>query len=128
MARVMVVDDSLTSRLLMKALAEKAGHEVVAICDNGWDALEKIQSLAPDIVFLDMLMPQMDGLEVMRRLAAFANRPKIIMLSSVSTRDKILSARDAGADMYVIKPFSVDKVHDAIARCLGTPPAAHAAS
>ena len=128
MARVMVVDDSLTSRILMKALAENAGHEVVAMCDNGWDALEKIAALGPDIVFLDMLMPHMDGLEVLKRLAHVANRPKVIMLSSVSTRDKILTARDAGADMYVIKPFTADKVHDAVARCLEGGPGSHAAS
>ncbi len=124
MARVMVVDDSLTSRHLMKALAERAGHEVVALCDNGRDALEKIQALTPDIIFLDMLMPQMDGLEVLNRLASFARRPRVIMLSSVSARDKILAAREAGADCYILKPFSIDKVHDAIARCLETSAAA----
>jgi two-component system chemotaxis response regulator CheY len=121
MARVLIVDDSPVTRQLLKALMEAAGHEVVGTADNGRDGLASSQTLRPDLMLLDMLLPQLDGIEVLQRLKEAAHRPKVVMLSSVSAAERIKAARAAGADFYLLKPFENERVLEIVNRCLETP-------
>lgn len=120
MARILIVDDSQVTRQLLRAIVEKAGHEVVGQADNGRDGLRLSQEAKPDLMLLDMLLPQLDGIEVLGRLKDAPYRPKVVMLSSVSAVEKIRAARAAGADYYVLKPFEVEKVVEVISKALET--------
>ena len=116
MARILIVDDAPTTRQLLKVIVEGAGHEVVGSADNGLDAVRLAGELAPDVMLLDMLLPQLDGVEVVGRLGA--QRPRVIMLSSVTSTEKISAARDAGLNYYVLKPFTPEKVLETLTRAL----------
>jgi two-component system chemotaxis response regulator CheY len=115
----LIVDDSPVTRQILRTLMEAAGHEVVGQADNGRDGLQCSQELKPDLMLLDMLLPQLDGIEVLQRLKEAAYRPKVVMLSSVSAVERIKAARAAGADFYLLKPFENDKVLETVQKALG---------
>lgn len=122
MAKIVLADDSPGSRALLSAIVSSAGHEVAASCANGMEALLAADRVCPDIVMLDMLMPQMDGMEVLRHLRARPDGgPKVIMLSSVSSTEKIKAAWDAGAQHYLLKPYDMEKVKQTLERVLAGP-------
>jgi two-component system chemotaxis response regulator CheY len=122
MARVLIVDDSPGTRQLLRTMMEAAGHDVVGQADNGRDGLELSQSLKPEVMLLDMLLPQLDGIEVLGRLKDASHRPKVVMLSSVTSVERIRAAKAAGADFYILKPFEVEKVVDTVALCVALKP------
>ncbi|PID38112.1 MAG: response regulator [Proteobacteria bacterium] len=107
--RVLIAEDDLTSREILCTLLDRFGHEVVATCDGAaaWDALQ--QQDAPELLVLDWMMPELDGVEVCRRLREQAQQPKIrpyvVMLTALDNRERIVTALDAGADDYIVKPF-----------------------
>lgn len=124
MARVVVVEDSPVTRQLLVAIVEAAGHELLAACDNGLAGLQAIQQLRPDVALLDMLLPQLDGVQVMQRLQQLGLAVPVIMLSSVTAADRIQAARAAGVRHYLLKPFDAQKVMATLERVLhgGTGP------
>jgi CheY-like chemotaxis protein len=105
--RILIAEDNLTSRILLKALLEKDGHEVTVTVNGAeaWQALQRPD--APELLVLDWMMPEMDGLEVVRRVRALlTDRPAyIIMLTSMDEKGKVVAALDAGANDYLAKPF-----------------------
>ncbi len=104
--RVMVVDDSVVIRKIVSdALAEDSSIEVVGIAANGKIALQKIPTLEPDIVTLDMEMPEMDGLDVCRSLRRDSEVPILFLSSRDDEIDRVIGL-ELGADDYVTKPFS----------------------
>lgn len=105
MARILIVDDSSTMRALLRVILETAGHDVVSTADNGADGLRLAEELLPDLLMLDMLMPRMDGVQVLQRLREKHPRARAIMISSVSSLAKVKAAREAGFFHYVLKPF-----------------------
>lgn len=113
MIRVLVVDDSLFIRTLVKdMLKDDPGIEVVGTAVNGINALEKIRELAPDVVTLDIEMPRMNGLEVLGALREMRRRPKVIMLSTLTSRnaDMTHQALRLGADDFMLKPRDINQV------------------
>ena len=110
MANILIVDDSSLMRRSMRSMLQQAGHEIVAEADNGLTACEMYASYRPDIVTMDLAMPDMDGLEAMRRIAAASPLAKIVVISALSGKDKIVEAIHAGASHFIIKPITYDKV------------------
>ena len=113
MVKVLIVDDSVFMRTVIRdMLAKDASIEIVGTASNGLDALEKIQSLNPDLVTLDIEMPKMNGLEVLRELKKIKKRPKILMLSSYTSRDAEMThdAIRLGADDFMLKPKDLPHV------------------
>ncbi len=110
--RILIAEDDLTSRTMLSAVLKKAGHEVIATVD-GVEALQYLlQADAPKLAILDFMMPEMDGLEVIRKLRAL-NTPQptyIIMLTSKGEKRDIITGLDAGADDYLTKPFDVGEL------------------
>jgi two-component system, OmpR family, KDP operon response regulator KdpE len=107
-ARVLVIDDELQIRRFLKIGLEANGYRVYET-DNGGDAIQKTAQLRPDLVILDMSLPDMDGLDVLRRLREWTNTPVIILSVRDADRDKV-AALDAGADDYLTKPFSMEEL------------------
>ncbi|WP_371373947.1 response regulator [Sporomusa aerivorans] len=110
MAKILIVDDSSIMRRSMSSMLQQAGHEIVAEADNGLAACELYATYRPDIVTMDLAMPDMDGLEAMRRIVAVHPLAKLVVISALSGKDKIVAAVNAGASHFIIKPITYDKV------------------
>lgn len=110
--RILIAEDDLTSRVMLAGVLRKNGHEVVETCNGAeaWDVFQK--SDAPRLVILDWMMPQMDGLEVVRLIRAMQSSqpPYIIMLTSRSDKAEIVAGLDAGANDYLSKPFNPEEL------------------
>jgi two-component system chemotaxis response regulator CheB len=115
MVKVLTVDDSVFMRTVIRDMLTKdSSIEVVGTASNGIDALEKIASLKPDVITLDIEMPKMNGLEVLRHLQTVKNRPKVLMLSSLTSKDAEATheAIRLGADDFMLKPKDLPHVRD----------------
>ena len=115
MVKVLIVDDSVFMRTVIRdMLAGDASIEVVGTASNGLDALEKIRLLGPDLVTLDIEMPKMNGLEVLKELHSMKKHPKILMLSSLATKDAEMTcdAIRLGADDFMLKPKGLHHVRE----------------
>jgi two-component system, OmpR family, KDP operon response regulator KdpE len=106
--QVLIVDDELQIRRFLRISLEANGYHVHET-DNGESAVAKTAQLRPDVVILDLGLPDIDGLEVLRRLREWTSTPVIVLSVRDADRDKI-AALDAGADDYLTKPFSVDEL------------------
>ncbi|OYT68763.1 MAG: response regulator [Armatimonadetes bacterium JP3_11] len=102
--RVLIVDDEPVIRLDLKAMLEAMGHTVVGEADNGEDALQLARTLKPDLVIADIMMPEMDGIELARRLARERIAP-VLVLTAYSEPEMIMGADRAGVLGYLVKPF-----------------------
>jgi two-component system chemotaxis response regulator CheB len=115
MVKVLIVDDSVFMRTIIHdMLAKDASIEIVGTASNGLDALEKIQSVNPDIVTLDIEMPKMNGLEVLVELKKLKKHPKILMLSSHTSKGAEMThdAIRLGADDFMLKPKDLPRVRE----------------
>ena len=106
--RVLVVDDDPPSLKMTAFLLSEEGYEV-ATADNGLDALRLVEQQAPDLVILDVMMPQVDGFDVCREIRAHSDVP-IIMLTALDSTDDMVRGFELGADDYIAKPFSFKEV------------------
>ena len=109
---ILIAEDDLTSRSMLAAVLKKAGHEITATV-NGVEALAVLeQPGAPRLAILDWMMPEMDGLEVVRRIRAKSSPqpPYLIMLTAKGEKADIIAGLDAGADDYVVKPFDLPEL------------------
>jgi two-component system, chemotaxis family, chemotaxis protein CheY len=110
MAKVMVVDDSIMIRKLLKTILEKEKHEVVAEAGNGEEAYFKYRVFKPDLVTMDVSMPEVNGIEGVKRIITEYPDALIVMVSAISQKDMILESLESGARHYIIKPITTEKV------------------
>ncbi len=121
MGRILVVDDSPFMVRLVTYMLESAGHATTS-AENGRVALDLMAKEVPDLVFLDTMMPEMDGLETLRAIRANPSTMgvPVLMLTAKTQDDDFQAARKAGANGYLTKPFNRADVLDSVARCLGS--------
>jgi len=119
MAKILVVDDAAFMRMMLKDMLTKGGHEVVGEAENGHVAVAKYMELKPDLVTMDITMPEMDGLEAVSRIRANDPAAKIIMCSAMGQQDMVVKAIQSGAKDFVVKPFQQDRVLDAVRKVVG---------
>jgi len=119
MARVLIVDDAAFMRKMLRDVRAQAGHEVVGEGANGAEAVAQYQSLRPDIMTLDITMPEKDGLTALREILSMEPAAKVVMCSALGQESKVLEAIKAGAKDFVVKPFQPERVLDAIGKALG---------
>jgi two-component system chemotaxis response regulator CheY len=110
MTRVLIVDDASFIRLQLKKLLEQNGFEVVGEAENGIVALKKIKELKPDIVTLDITMPEMDGIECMIEIKKMDYLPTVIMISSMGQEAYVQKAIMNGAKGFLVKPYKSEAV------------------
>ena len=110
MARVLIVDDASFMRMAIKDIITKAGHEVVAEANNGNVAVNKYKEVKPDIVTMDITMPEMNGIEAVKAIRQFDPEANIIMCSAMGQQAMVVDAVKAGAKDFIVKPFDKDKV------------------
>lgn len=117
--RVMIVDDALFMRNMLKDIFTRAGHEVVAEAEDGQQALERYQEIKPDLVTMDIVMPKRSGIEALRDIMALDAKACIVMVSALGQDSLVLEAVESGARDFIVKPFKEDKVLDVIRRVTG---------
>lgn len=109
MKKILIVDDQLGIRLLLTELFKKEGYET-AQAANGAEALDYLQKVRPDLVLLDMKIPGMDGLEILRRIREIDKTLKVIMMTAYGELDMIQEAKDLGALKHFTKPFDINEI------------------
>ncbi len=110
MSRILVVDDSRTSRKILRTILEDAGHEVIGEAMDGQDGVNKFKELRPDLVTLDITMPVMDGLEALKCIREVDGNAKVIMVTAAGQQNKMIDAIKLGASEFVTKPFEPEEI------------------
>lgn len=114
MARILIVDDAAFMRMMLKQMFQESGHEVVAEAENGMQAIEKYNEFQPDLVTMDITMPEMDGIDAVKEIKKNHPSARIIMCSAMGQQQMVLEAIKAGAADFVVKPFQKDRVMEAM--------------
>jgi len=114
--RLMIVDDSLIMRMKIKEIASATGWDVVAEATNGSEAVSLYEELHPDLVTLDMVMPEMDGLSALKSIRAEHPEAQVVMVSAVDQKQKLNECIMSGALDFIVKPFEEDRLRSLFAR------------
>jgi len=115
---VLVVDDAAFMRMMIKDILRKGGYEVVGEAEDGAKAIEKYRELKPDLVTMDITMPDMDGITAVKEIRKIDPNALIIMCSAMGQQAMVIDAIQAGAKDFVVKPFQPDRVLEAIRKVL----------
>ena len=121
MERILIVDDALFARRNLSDILKKEGFEIAGEADNAKDAIEKFKKVKPDLVTMDIIMSEIDGINAItavREIMKIDPQAKIIMVSAVSQHSFMVEAIQAGAKDYIIKPFLASEVIEKISRVL----------
>lgn len=118
MATVLIVDDSRTSRKILRGLLERAGFVITGEAVNGEDGYLKYKELQPDVVTMDITMPVMDGIETLREIKSLYPELKVIMVSAAGQKGKVIEALKLGAIDFIQKPFEPDDIAAVINRLI----------
>lgn len=119
--RVLIVDDAAFMRMMIKNIIIKCGYEVVGEAENGAIAIELYKELQPDVVTMDITMPEMDGIEGVKAIRSIDPQANIIMCSAMGQQTMVMEAIRAGAKDFIVKPFQQDRIIQAIERVLARP-------
>jgi len=112
--RILIVDDALFLRMVLKDILVRNGYDVVGEAVNGIDAIEKYKELKPDLVTLDITMPDMTGLEAIKEIREFDRQAKVIMCSAMGQNLMVADAIKKGALDFIVKPFKEKAVLDVL--------------
>ena len=119
MKRVMVCDDAAFMRMMIKDILVKNGYEIAAEAENGLKAVEQYPDAKPDLVLMDITMPEVDGIEAVRRIKALDPNANVIMCSAMGQQAMVIEAIQAGAKDFIVKPFQADRVLEAVRKAIG---------
>jgi two-component system chemotaxis response regulator CheY len=118
MPRVLVVDDAAFMRMMIKDILQKNGYEIAGEAANGAEAAAMYNDLKPDVVTMDITMPEMDGITAVKEIRKVDPKARIIMCSAMGQQAMVLDAIQAGAYDFVVKPFQEERVIDAVKKVL----------
>lgn len=116
MANILIVDDSKTSRKILRGILEEGGHTIVGEGVNGEDGFLKYKELKPDIVTMDVTMPVMDGVESLSLIKKENPDAKVLMITAAGQKEKMLEAIKRGAEEFIVKPFNSEDILSAVGR------------
>ncbi|NQD68750.1 response regulator [Bacillus haikouensis] len=120
MATILVVDDAKFMRVTLGNMLTSSGYSVVGEAENGEEAVKKFRELQPDLVTMDITMPEMNGIEAVKKIMNEYPKAKIIMCSAMGQQKIVVEAIESGAKDFIVKPFDEVRVVDAIRRVLGS--------
>lgn len=118
-ARVLIADDEPHIRSLISLIVTSLGAEVVAVAADGAEALSMYKQFLPDMVLLDINMPKMDGISVLKQIMAINNRTLVVMLTSLNTLEVVKECIDNGAWNYILKNTTAEELHKALSTTWG---------
>jgi two-component system chemotaxis response regulator CheY len=116
--RILVVDDAAFMRMMLKDILTKGGHQVIGEAANGMEAIKKYDELKPDVVTMDITMPEMEGIQALREIRKTDPAAKVIMCSAMGQQAMVIDAIQAGAKEFIIKPFQADRVLNSVNKIL----------
>ena len=117
--RILIVDDAAFMRMMIKEILTKNGFVVVGEASDGVQAVDKYKELKPDLVTMDIMMPEMDGIQALKEIRKLDNAAKVIMCSAMGQQAMVIDAIQAGARDFIVKPFQADRVIEAIRKTVG---------
>ena len=118
MAKILIVDDSKTSRRILKNILEANGHTVIGEAINGKEAVDKFKELKPDITTMDITMPVMDGLEALKKIIGVDKDARVVMVTAAGQKTKMVDAVKHGAVEFLTKPFEEEQIIEIIERVI----------
>ncbi|MBS4189349.1 response regulator [Bacillus sp. FJAT-49705] len=118
MARILIVDDAKFMRITLSNILKKANHEIVGEGETGKDAVQLYEELMPDLVTMDITMPEMSGLEAVKEIKKKYPSAKVIMCSAMGQQKMVVEAIESGAKDFIVKPFDDGRVMEAVNRVL----------
>lgn len=116
--KVLVVDDAGFMRMMIKDILSKNGYQVVGEAENGQKAVKKYQELKPDIVTMDITMPELDGIGAVKEIKKIDPNARILMCSAMGQQAMVIDAIQAGAKDFIVKPFKPERVLEAVSKAL----------
>lgn len=116
MKRVLIVDDAAFMRISLKNIMDKAGYEVVGEAENGQVAIKKYKELKPDIVTMDITMPEMDGIQALKEIIKTDPAAQVVMITAIGQEGHVKDAVIAGAKGFIIKPWKEETVLSALSK------------
>lgn len=114
--KVLIVDDAIFMRKMISDILVENGMEIVGEADTGAKAVEKFMELRPDLVTMDIIMPEMNGIDAVRKIMEFDSQAKVVMCSALGQQALVQEAITAGAKDFLIKPFNAARVVEVIAK------------
>lgn len=117
--KILIVDDAAFMRMMIKDILTKNGYDVIGEANDGQQAVEKYKELSPDLVTMDITMPEMDGITALKEIRKYDPNAKVIMCSAMGQQAMVIDAIQAGAKDFIVKPFQADRVLEAIKKTLG---------
>lgn len=116
--RVLIVDDAVVMRMMIKGILSKSGFDVVGEAQNGVEAVEKYVELQPDLVTMDVVMPEMDGIAAVKHILSHDPSARIVMCTSMGQQALVVEAIQAGAKSFITKPFQPPKIVETLNKVL----------
>ncbi|MBU1706793.1 response regulator [bacterium] len=112
--KVLLIDDSMHVRLLVRTILKKLGFSAIVEASDGEEGWRLFQEESPNLIFLDQIMPRMNGVQVLMKIREENPDTRVIILSSLSSAEKILQVKEIGANHYILKPFTREKISDVL--------------
>lgn len=116
---ILVCDDAAFMRMMIKDILTKNGYTVAGEAENGLKAVEKYKEVVPDLVLMDITMPEMDGIQALKEIKKNDPSAKIIMCSAMGQQAMVIESIQAGAKDFIVKPFQAERVLEAVKKVVG---------
>ena len=116
---ILVCDDAAFMRMMIKDILTKNGYNVAGEAENGAKAVEKYNELHPDLVLMDITMPEMDGIQALKKIKEGDPLAMVIMCSAMGQQAMVIEAIQSGAKDFIVKPFQADRVLEAVKKVVG---------
>lgn len=115
---ILIVDDATFMRMMIKDVLVKNGFTIAGEAENGLKAVEKYKELSPELVIMDITMPEVDGIQAVKEIKKINPSAKIIMCSAMGQQAMVIEAIQAGAKDFIVKPFQAERIIEAVKKVL----------
>ena len=116
---ILVCDDAAFMRMMIKDILTKNGYNIAGEAENGLKAVEKYNETKPDLVLMDITMPEMDGIQALKKIKEMDPNAKIVMCSAMGQQAMVIEASQSGARDFIVKPFQAERVLEAVKKVVG---------
>ena len=116
---ILICDDAAFMRMMIKDILTKNGYNVAGEVENGKKAVEKFKEVNPDLVLMDITMPEMDGIQALKEIKKLDGGAKVIMCSAMGQQAMVIESIQAGAKDFIVKPFQAERVIEAVKKVVG---------
>ena len=116
---ILIVDDAAFMRMMIKDILTKNGYNIAAEAENGKVAIDKYNEVKPDLVLMDITMPEMDGIQSLKGIKGNDPNANVIMCSAMGQQAMVIEAIQSGAKDFIVKPFAADRILEAVRKVIG---------